>query len=233
MKPNCPFLKRVAGIAYPQLPPTAVYCSRQRVYAAAPSQTAGILADNQLKLSCLFIVKYWRDSSTIAGHPIGPIWKPKSARSHHHEEPRRPRFAEHQIFSFRYGWRKKGYCHICSKNKYSNTDDFVHLGVSKNIVENIRFWCIFWGLTAEESLTTDANTLCSPLTGWDPTLRMMLPYGCCTKNCITSKIFMVATTRLFGEMHKLEFNQQGLLELLRQGGSQSGGKSISVSVRAG
>lgn len=44
---------------------------------------------------------------------------------------------------------------------------------------------------------------------------------------------MVATTRQFGEMHKLEFNQQGLLELLRQGVSQSGGKSISVSVRAG
>ena len=144
-------------------------------------------------------------------------------------KPRRPRFSGHQTFSFRYGWLEKGYRHIYAGKNFSDADAIVHLGVGKNMVESIRYWCDVFGLATEETVTPFANSLLSPLTGWDPYIEddatlWLLHWKLCSQ-----QLFMNATTLLFGEMHKQEFDRQEWLELLRQRNSQNEGKTTSSS----
>ena len=52
------------------------------------------------------------------------------------------RFAGHQTFVFRYGWLEKGVrgAHECP-TLFSEDDALVRLGVGKNMVSSIRYWC--------------------------------------------------------------------------------------------
>ena len=80
---------------------------------------------------------------------------------------RRPRFSGHQTFPFRYGWLEKAYQHIQDGRQFSDPDALIHLGVGKNMVESIRYWCDVFGLADEHGLTSFATALLAPQTGWD------------------------------------------------------------------
>ena len=141
---------------------------------------------------------------------------------------RRPRFSGHQTFPFRYGWLEKAYQHIQDGRQFSDPDALIHLGVGKNMVESIRYWCDVFGLADEHGLTSFATALLAPQTGWDPYLEddaslWLLHWRLCSQAQI-----MTAATLLFGEMHKPEFDRQEWLDLLRQRDSQSSGKATSI-----
>ena len=142
---------------------------------------------------------------------------------------RRPRFSGHQTFPFRYGWLEKGYQYVKEGRSFSDPDALVHLGVGKNMVESIKYWGEVFGLLDDDGITPFAKDLLDPETGWDPYLEddasLWLLHW---KLCSQSK-FMTAATLLFGKMHKLEFDRQDWLDLLRKRDSQYPGRATSIS----
>lgn len=142
-------------------------------------------------------------------------------------ESRRSRFSGHQTFAFRYGWLEKGCQYVREGKQFAAPDALVHLGVGKNMVESIKYWCEILGLTDGEKLTSLAETLLNPQHGWDPYLEddaslWLLHWKLCTQ-----KRFITAATLLFGEMHKVEFTRQDWLDLMRQRDSLTPGKRVS------
>lgn len=57
------------------------------------------------------------------------------------------KFSGHQTFVFRYGWLEKG-VRLIQKNPHGFLEDdvLIQLGVGKNMVESIKYWCIQTGL---------------------------------------------------------------------------------------
>jgi hypothetical protein len=93
------------------------------------------------------------------------------------DESLKPTFGGHEKFAFRYGWLKKGVDGL-AKNPTVFTDDdgLVILGVGKNMVRSIRYWCLATGLAEERrgpgstrgmQLTPLATRLTAD-DGWDP-----------------------------------------------------------------
>lgn len=98
----------------------------------------------------------------------------------HIEEGTKPTFGGHEKFVFRYGWLKKG-VDALTENPAVFTDEksLVVLGVGKNMVRSIRYWCLATGLFEEMRGKGSARGLqLSPLairlvtdSGWDPYLE--------------------------------------------------------------
>lgn len=93
-----------------------------------------------------------------------------------------PRYAvgAHETFAFRTGWLKKGYDAVRKDRfAFARDDAVVQLGVGKNMVRSIRFWCLSTGVLEEEARPTGSKPL-KPTEignrlladdGWDPYLE--------------------------------------------------------------
>lgn len=92
-------------------------------------------------------------------------------------------FARHETFCPRYGWLKKGYEGVLSDQTiFDSADAIERLGVGKNMVRSIRFWCVAFHLitplkfngklrlSGEMKLTKLAKKLLGE-DGWDPFLE--------------------------------------------------------------
>jgi hypothetical protein len=90
--------------------------------------------------------------------------------------PFRKQFSGHESFSLRYPWLKKGYEEICKDSGAFSADDaVVRLGVGKNMVQSIRYWCLATRMLRSESSSHGRVLFPSDLgsrllgdTGWDP-----------------------------------------------------------------
>lgn len=92
----------------------------------------------------------------------------------------KPTFGGHEKFAFRYGWLKKG-ADALAQNPAIFTDDkaLVVLGVGKNMVRSIRYWCLATGLFEETRgkgsvrglQSTDLGNRLIINDGWDPYLE--------------------------------------------------------------
>jgi hypothetical protein len=73
-----------------------------------------------------------------------------------------PAFARHDTFCPRYGWIKKGY-DLASRipDLFTRTDASVELGVGKNMVRAIRYWCHAFGVLETDKDAT-GNTITRP-----------------------------------------------------------------------
>lgn len=61
-------------------------------------------------------------------------------------------FSGHETFPFRYGWLKKGVNALNHDSSFFSTDDaMIELGVGKNMVSSIKYWCSATGLIESES----------------------------------------------------------------------------------
>ena len=89
-------------------------------------------------------------------------------------------FSGHQTFSFRYSWLPKGVLAVKEDPEiFFREDALVKLGVGKNMVDSIRFWCEALGLITVSAKERRADLL--PLgerlfgkgksKGWDPYLE--------------------------------------------------------------
>lgn len=92
-------------------------------------------------------------------------------------------FARHETFCPRYGWLKKGFDEVSKDpNIFDSSDDIERLGVGKNMVRSIRFWCVAFHLIEPEP-TSGPRRLAGPMRatpfgeallsnhGWDPFLE--------------------------------------------------------------
>lgn len=81
----------------------------------------------------------------------------------------------HETFTPRYGWLKKGYDRCLANSHVFNDDNAIEqLGVGKNMVRSIRFWCILFGILQEDDQpgcmvpTGLGRWLLDSDEGWDP-----------------------------------------------------------------
>ena len=60
------------------------------------------------------------------------------------------KFSGHQTFVFRYGWLEKG-VRLIQRNPHGFLEDdvLIQLGVGKNMVESIKYWCVQTGLLVD------------------------------------------------------------------------------------
>lgn len=86
----------------------------------------------------------------------------------------------HETFPFRTSWLKKGYDAVRKDPMAFTRDDaVVCLGVGKNMVRSIRFWCLATGVVVEEPRPTGCRPLVTTRLGdklladdgWDPYLE--------------------------------------------------------------
>ncbi len=90
---------------------------------------------------------------------------------------RRYRFSGHETFPFRYLWPQKGVRGIIDDpGLFFREDAIVRLGVGKNMVSSIRFWCQALGLAdvdgrARTARVTDLGRRLCGERGWDPYLE--------------------------------------------------------------
>lgn len=68
-------------------------------------------------------------------------------------------FSGHETFPFRYGWLKKGVNALSRDASFFSTDDaMVELGVGKNMVSSIKYWCSAAGLIESEKSNLTRGT---------------------------------------------------------------------------
>ncbi|MGI8545902.1 MAG: DUF4007 family protein [Gemmatimonadaceae bacterium] len=86
-----------------------------------------------------------------------------------------PAFARHGTFHPRFGWLKKGFdAATADRTIFAREDAAVVLGVGKNMVRAIRYWCHAFGVLAEAgtgSVPTDFGRRLLGPTGRDPYLE--------------------------------------------------------------
>jgi hypothetical protein len=96
------------------------------------------------------------------------------------EESSKPIFGGHETFVFRHGWLKKGVDALArDPATFTRDEALVILGVGKNMVRSIRYWCLATGLCEEARGKRSARHLqITPLAvrlmgdnGWDPYLE--------------------------------------------------------------
>lgn len=72
-------------------------------------------------------------------------------------------FSGHETFPFRYGWLKKGVCAVHQNPSFFSSDRaMVELGVGKNMVNSIRYWCSSTGLIESEKQENGARAGYAP-----------------------------------------------------------------------
>lgn len=88
------------------------------------------------------------------------------------------KFSGHQTFVFRYGWLEKGVRLIQSNPKgFNDKNVLANLGVGKNMVESIKYWCLQIGLLKPCDNGFQLTDLATKIfgknddSGWDPFLE--------------------------------------------------------------
>lgn len=142
------------------------------------------------------------------------------------------RFSGHQTFSFRYGWLEKGYRFVKEGHSFTKDDALMHLGVGKNMVDSIRYWCDMFGITENDAITPFAENMFNPETGWDPYLEddaslWLLHWKLCTQ-----KHSMTTGTVLFGEIHKPECGRKELFDIIERRILASASKQVAPTIIA-
>jgi hypothetical protein len=84
----------------------------------------------------------------------------------------------HETFTPRYGWLKKGYDRCVNNPHVFNDDNAIEqIGVGKNMVRSIRFWCVLFRLLEDAGEpgclkpTSFGSRLLNTESGWDPYLE--------------------------------------------------------------
>lgn len=81
-------------------------------------------------------------------------------------------FARHETFTVRYGWLKKGYDFVQHGLNFADDDAPVELGVGKNMVKSIAYWCEAYGIIEKNEDKWKTTDFANELLGkYDPHLE--------------------------------------------------------------
>jgi Protein of unknown function (DUF4007) len=134
-------------------------------------------------------------------------------------------FSRHETFHPRFGWIKKGFDRTCLDGKIFLEDDATTtLGVGKNMVRSIRYWCIAFkvleevqekGGRARELHPTAFGTKLLADDGWDPYLEdpgslWLLHWYLFKPSCIATTWYFT-----FACFQRVEFSFESLFFLLK------------------
>lgn len=125
---------------------------------------------------------------------------------------RRIRFSGHQTFTLRYGWVEKGYEFAGFGKRFSEESAIVDLGVGKNMVESIRYWCEMTGIIGDDRVSEFGQHLLDEQTGWDPYLEDLASWWLLHWRMITNPKYKTSGTALFSNLRKPDFSKNDLAE---------------------
>ena len=124
-------------------------------------------------------------------------------------------FARHETFHPRHGWLKKGYdAALADPSVFTRDDAAVVLGVGKNMVRAIRYWCLAFKVLeshAGQTFPTEfGNTLLGP-GGWDPFLEDVASLWLLHESLLSSPSLATAWEYAFFAFAKQEFTLDELV----------------------
>jgi len=125
---------------------------------------------------------------------------------------RKAKFSGHQTFAFRYGWLEKGFRFIKEGKWFKDEDAIVDLGVGKNMVESIRYWCEMTGVFSDGAISELGSKIFDEKHGWDPFLEDNASLWLLHWKLNTHPEFMTAGLALFSFLHKPEFSKHDVAE---------------------
>jgi hypothetical protein len=137
-------------------------------------------------------------------------------------------YARHETFHPRFGWLKKGFDRATDDpGVFLDAEATVRLGVGKNMVRSIRYWCAAFKLLANDQPTDFGNHLLGR-TGWDsfledPASLWLLHWRLLEPTCIATAWYMA-----FNEFRATEFTVESLTDELFAYASEGGGR-VAVS----
>jgi hypothetical protein len=129
------------------------------------------------------------------------------------------RFSGHQTFVFRYGWLEKGFKFVSEGHNFNDDNAIVELGVGKNMVESIKYWCEMagvihdvWG-NNDKGIKVKTHTETTELGkkllgGWDPFLEDDASLWFLHWKIITNIEYFTAGEAIFSLMNKPEFSKR-------------------------
>ncbi|MCC5851088.1 MAG: DUF4007 family protein [Verrucomicrobia bacterium] len=125
---------------------------------------------------------------------------------------RKLKFSGHQTFCCRYGWLEKGYSFVKRSKTFTDEDAIVDLGVGKNMVASIKYWCEMAQVIENNQTTTFGDKLLDEENGWDPFLEDLASWWLLHWKIITNPICLTAGSVMFTQIRKPEFSKADLLE---------------------
>jgi hypothetical protein len=120
---------------------------------------------------------------------------------------RKPKFSGHQTFCYRYGWLEKGFRFVKNGKWFTDPNAIVDLGVGKNMVDSIRYWCEMAGIISDQAISKIGDKILDEKKGWDPFLEDNASLWLLHWKLNTSPDFLTAGTALFSFLHKPEFSK--------------------------
>lgn len=128
-------------------------------------------------------------------------------------------FARHETFHPRFGWLKKGYdLALADPGIFLRDDAPVLLGVGKNMVRSIRYWCSAFKVLTEKDGQIVPTRLGQQLLdddGWDPFLENPASLWLLHWNLLKAPCTATAWAYAFGEFQAAEFTPEHLIDELR------------------
>lgn len=135
-----------------------------------------------------------------------------------------PTFARHESFHPRFGWLKKGFDKASADSSvFLREDAAVVLGVGKNMVRAIRYWCNAFKVIDESS---DNKTKASAATGfgskllaadgWDPFLESEGALWLLHWHLLSSPCKATTWEFVFSKLRQTEFTSDDLVSLLAE-----------------
>lgn len=144
-------------------------------------------------------------------------------------------FARHETFHPRFGWLKKGYDLAMEDPGIFLQDNApVLLGVGKNMVRSIRYWCNAFKVLVEEDHQSKPTAFGQQLLdddGWDPFLENPASLWLLHWNLLKAPCTATAWVYTFGQFQSIEFDQETLLDELRDYASSLGGRTADSSLK--
>jgi hypothetical protein len=125
-----------------------------------------------------------------------------------------PVFARHETFHPRFGWLKKGFDALCKDpDVFLREDAAVVLGVGKNMVRSIRYWCDAFKLTSENQPTPFGHQLFSQ---WDAYLEDVASLWLLHWFLLKPPCYATAWWITFNHLQQVEFTTDSLFEIMRE-----------------
>lgn len=145
-----------------------------------------------------------------------PIVIQTSLNLKHQENPVNPVFANHETFHPRFGWLKKGF-DAAKKNPdiFLQDDAPVRLGVGKNMVRAIRYWCSAFKLLDKNNLPTTFGEKLLGNDGWDSYLEDPASLWLLHWNLLKPTCEAAAWYYVFNVFRDLEFTKEDILAGLK------------------
>ncbi|MBR8834081.1 MAG: DUF4007 family protein [Stigonema ocellatum SAG 48.90 = DSM 106950] len=124
-----------------------------------------------------------------------------------------PVFARHETFHPRFGWIKKGFDAALNSEVFLREDAPVRLGVGKNMVSSIRYWCHTFKVLENDRPTDFGDRLLKD-DGWDPYLEDPASLWLLHWNLLKPPCNAAAWYFTFNVFRGTEFSQEELLNAL-------------------